>query len=79
VVVDPIQGPPERVVIFLHGRDDEAHGFRHKFDDYRTSQGKTVFEEFPTFRWVFLNAPHLPVLSMTQSPPYHVRPQWFDE
>jgi hypothetical protein len=51
-------------VIFLHGRGDNTRSFTRFLHNWRHSRtGLTLFESFPTFRWVFPQAPLRPVAS----------------
>ncbi|XXG99276.1 hypothetical protein Hte_005613 [Hypoxylon texense] len=72
---DITAGPPEptHTVVFLHGRGDNARSFRASLEHSRDSRGRTLFQAFPSFRWVFPEAP----LRQCASAPEAWR-QWFD-
>jgi predicted esterase len=69
--------PHTHTVIFLHGRGDTTNGFTRFLYQWRDSYGRTLFETFPTFRWVFPQAPLRPVANATSGLPRCVY-QWFD-
>lgn len=60
-------------VVFLHGRGDNARNFAHALKYSRDSNGRTLIETFPPFRWVF---PQAPMRRCASSP--DVLLQWFD-
>ncbi|KAI4865651.1 alpha/beta-hydrolase [Hypoxylon rubiginosum] len=64
---------PTHTVVFLHGRGDNARSFRASLEHSRDSKGRTLFEAFPSFRWVFPEAP----MRKCASAPETWR-QWFD-
>lgn len=49
--------PHTHTVIFLHGRGDTAHNFSFILSGAVDFQDRTLAEAFPSFRWVFPNAP----------------------
>lgn len=49
--------PHTHTVIFLHGRGDTARNFSFMLSGAIDSQDRTLAEAFPSFRWVFPNAP----------------------
>ncbi|KAM0190071.1 hypothetical protein ACHAPA_011094 [Fusarium lateritium] len=60
-------------VVFLHGRGDSAANFCNSLQYSRNSQGNTLADEFPSFRWVFPQAPKRKCAS--QPTEWN---QWFD-
>lgn len=44
-------------VVFLHGRGDNVHSFTTALAAARNSQGRTLADALPSFRWVFPQAP----------------------
>ncbi|KAL2137892.1 hypothetical protein VTI28DRAFT_7915 [Corynascus sepedonium] len=71
--------PHTHTIIFLHGRGDNTTSFTRALQNWYSSRGTTLFETFPTIRWVFPQAPLRPIAS-TAGParqPYAF-PQWFD-
>lgn len=60
-------------VIFLHGRGDNARNFAGSLAGSPDSHGRTLIDAFPSFRWVF---PQAPTRECASSP--DVWPQWFD-
>lgn len=65
--------PHTHTVVFLHGRGDTALSFGHSLALSRDSRGLTLVEAFPSFRWIF---PQAPVRNCASSP--DTWPQWFD-
>ncbi|KAK4125663.1 alpha/beta-hydrolase [Parathielavia appendiculata] len=66
-------------VIFLHGRGDNTRSFTRALHNWRHSRtGQTLFDTFPTFRWVFPQAPLRPVASTADHFHQKVMHQWFD-
>lgn len=65
--------PPTHTVIFLHGRGDNAPNFAASLVHSRDSHNRTLIEAFPSFRWVF---PQAPLRRCASSP--DTWPQWFD-
>ncbi|KAI1387950.1 phospholipase/carboxylesterase family protein [Hypoxylon trugodes] len=60
-------------VVFLHGRGDNARNFAASLVHLRGSHGRNLGEMFPSFRWVF---PQAPMRKCASSP--ETWPQWFD-
>ncbi|KAK0704497.1 Alpha/Beta hydrolase protein [Lasiosphaeris hirsuta] len=73
LTVNPTQ-PHTHTVVFLHGRGDNAHQFAASLAASRDSRSRTLAEAFPSFRWVFPQAPSRELASA----PGTVWPQWFD-
>ncbi|RGP81301.1 hypothetical protein FLONG3_445 [Fusarium longipes] len=61
-------------VVFLHGRGDNVSNFCNSLHYSRDSQGRTLAEAFPTFRWIFPQAPK----RRCASQPNEEWNQWFD-
>lgn len=61
-------------VVFLHGRGDNAVNFRASLAYPRDSQNRNLADAFPSFKWVFPQAPKRACSSM----PGEVWTQWFD-
>jgi predicted esterase len=82
--LDTITIPPNpphqhtHTVIFLPGRGDNTRAFTRALHVWHTSRGQTLFDAFPTFRWVFPQAPLRPVASTAGNFRQHICPQWFD-
>lgn len=53
----PVIVPPRtahtHTVVFLHGRGDEAENFSRSLSRWTNSEHRTLFDVFPSFRWVF--------------------------
>ncbi|KAL2020465.1 hypothetical protein VTK56DRAFT_8431 [Thermocarpiscus australiensis] len=62
-------------VVFLHGRGDNNRSFSQSLARWRGSTGRNLFETFPSFRWVFPQAPLRPLASSGGA---EIWPQWFD-
>ncbi|KAK5994328.1 Acyl-protein thioesterase 1-like protein [Cladobotryum mycophilum] len=60
-------------VVFLHGRGDNAKNFYESLHLSGDSQGRTLFDAFPTFKWVFPQAPTREAVSNGSK-----LSQWFD-
>jgi len=60
-------------VVFLHGRGDNARAFAASLNQSRDSRNRSLIDAFPSFRWVF---PQAPTRKCASSP--DVWPQWFD-
>ena len=60
-------------LIFLHGRGDNAKDFANTLRWSRDSHNRTLIEAFPSFRWVF---PQAPMRKCASDPGTY--PQWFD-
>jgi predicted esterase len=70
-------GPKEahtHTVVFLHGRGDNARQFAASLAASRDSGGRALADAFPSFRWVFPQAPERELASS----PGTIWPQWFD-
>ncbi|OAQ73177.1 phospholipase/carboxylesterase [Pochonia chlamydosporia 170] len=75
IQVSPAQGQNHtHTVVFLHGRGDNAPKFCYSLQYSRDSQGRTLADAFPTFRWVFPQAPNRKCASQ----PAVDYNQWFD-
>lgn len=72
VSVDP-SSQHTHTVVFLHGRGDNALEFEQSLGHSCDSRGRTLPDAFPSFRWVF---PQAPTRKCASSP--NVWPQWFD-
>ncbi|KAK4234855.1 Alpha/Beta hydrolase protein [Achaetomium macrosporum] len=64
-------------VIFLHGRGDNTDSFTRFLRTWHDSRGRTLFQTFPTFRWVFPQAPLRPIANTAARLPRYMF-QWFD-
>jgi predicted esterase len=74
IQVPPAQGQTHsHTVVFLHGRGDSAANFCNSLQYSRDSQGRTLADAFPSFRWVF---PQAPKRKCASSPDEWN--QWFD-
>ena len=71
IIAPPV--PPTHTVIFLHGRGGKAHDFAASLTYSRDSHNRTLPEAFPSFRWVFPQAPMRRCASLPDT-----WPQWFD-
>ena len=49
--------PHTHTIVFLHGRGDTAKKFARTIGYSWDSQNQTLYEAFPSFRWVFPQAP----------------------
>ncbi|KAK3332697.1 Alpha/Beta hydrolase protein [Cercophora scortea] len=65
--------PHTHTVVFLHGRGDNARKFASSLAYSRDSQNRSLIEAFPSFRWVFPEAPLRKVASSGDT-----WRQWFD-
>lgn len=74
LVIPPANQPHTHTVVFLHGRGDSAHKFAEGLHYFADSRNRSLFEIFPTFRWVFPQAP----LSVPSGFPNDRMHQWFD-
>lgn len=61
-------------VVFLHGRGDHAQDFMSSLHHSRDSHKRSLFESFPSFRWVF---PQAKMRACAAFPGQHMT-QWFD-
>lgn len=68
------RAPHTHTVVFLHGRGDDVRQFATSLAASRDSQGRTLADAFPSFRWVF---PQAPVRELASAPGTKL-PQWFD-
>lgn len=57
LVVPPSRRPHTHTVIFLHGRGDTARSLAETLHHFSDSRSRSLFELFPSFRWVFPQAP----------------------
>ncbi|KAM7211212.1 Alpha/Beta hydrolase fold [Rhypophila decipiens] len=72
ITIDP-KAPHTHTIVFLHGRGDNAQRFSSRVRSWRDSQNRTFADAFPSFRWVF---PQAPVRKCANLPcTWH---QWFD-
>ncbi|CDO70668.1 hypothetical protein BN946_scf184761.g5 [Trametes cinnabarina] len=60
-------------VVFLHGRGDNARNFSASLRYSVDSHGRSLIAAFPSFRWVFPQAPLRKCASLPST-----WPQWFD-
>ncbi|KAI0077337.1 alpha/beta-hydrolase [Panus rudis PR-1116 ss-1] len=65
--------PHTHTIVFLHGRGDNPKQFATSLAYWRDSRSRTLAEAFPSFRWVF---PQAPLRKCASSP--DTWPQWFD-
>ncbi|KAI0099540.1 alpha/beta-hydrolase [Daldinia grandis] len=65
--------PHTHTVVFLHGRGDNTRNFAASLAHSRDSRGRTLADAFPSFRWVFPQAPTRKCASLPET-----WPQWFD-
>lgn len=72
ITISP-KAPHTHTVVFLHGRGDNVHNFSRALNFSCDSQGRTLVDRFPSFRWVF---PQAPKRQCATSP--DIWPQWFD-
>lgn len=70
----PPAAPHTHTVIFLHGRGDNTENFIGSLDWLRDSRDRALLDIFPSFRWVF---PQAPLAECTASPGQAMM-QWFD-
>lgn len=73
LVVPPSRRPHTHTVIFLHGRGDTARSLAETLHHFTDARSRSLFELFPSFRWVFPQAP-LREVAATGDKTY----QWFD-
>ncbi|KAG5975972.1 hypothetical protein E4U55_007525 [Claviceps digitariae] len=66
--------PHTHTAIFLHGRGDNITNFSTSLQWTRDSRDRTLADTFPTFRWVFPQAPRRPSVDPDRT---HYN-QWFD-
>jgi predicted esterase len=72
LTVAPSQ-PHTHTVVFLHGRGDNARNFAASLTRSFDSRQHTLIDAFPSFRWVFPQAPTRKCASSDET-----WPQWFD-
>ncbi|GAM41969.1 hypothetical protein TCE0_043f15524 [Talaromyces pinophilus] len=72
ITISP-QAQHTHTVVFLHGRGDNVHNFISALSISCDSQGRTLADALPSFRWVF---PQAPKRQCATSP--DIWPQWFD-
>ncbi|KAI0386974.1 alpha/beta-hydrolase [Hypomontagnella monticulosa] len=72
ITVEPSE-PHTHTVVFLHGRGDNMRRFAASLADSRDSRGRSLINAFPSFRWVFPQAPMRKCASIPET-----WPQWFD-
>ncbi|KXX75482.1 Acyl-protein thioesterase 1 [Madurella mycetomatis] len=66
-------------VIFLHGRGDNTKSFTRALSNWRDSRGRNLLDTFPSFKWVFPQAPLRPVAATAKADrDPEIWPQWFD-
>lgn len=65
--------PHTHTVVFLHGRGDSAEKFAVSLAHMHDSRHRTLVDAFPSFRWVF---PQAPIRLCASSPDKWA--QWFD-
>lgn len=71
--IPPPSGTHTHTVVFLHGRGDNTGNFVSALDRFRDTRGRSLADAFPTFRFVF---PQAPTRTCAASP--GAFPQWFD-
>ncbi|KAJ6780381.1 hypothetical protein PWT90_03525 [Aphanocladium album] len=69
----PLSGCHTHTFVFLHGRGDNTANFISALDHFRDSRGRSLPDVFPTFKWVFPQAPMRKCASIPET-----WPQWFD-
>jgi len=74
LITIPPSAPHTHTIIFLHGRGDKARSFAHSLTYSITSQGLSLPQTFPSFRWVFPQAE----LRAYATLPGESMSQWFD-
>ena len=72
ITIEP-SAPHSHTVIFLHGRGDTARTFAESLRYSQTSGSLSLFECFPSFRWVFPQSQLRDCVSTGEK-----RSQWFD-
>ncbi|KAI0007107.1 phospholipase/carboxylesterase family protein [Xylariaceae sp. FL0662B] len=73
LVVQP-SAPHTHTVVFLHGRGDNAKEFAASLNHSKDSNNATLYQIFPSFKWVF---PQAPIRQLASSPRERWH-QWFD-
>lgn len=71
-VIEPT-APHTHTVVFLHGRGDNIENFTRALHYSQTSSSQTLFQAFPSFKWVFPEAPRRKCATSPQE-----WNQWFD-
>ena len=74
IAVTPPTTTHTHTVVFLHGRGDNVQNFTRSLEYSRDSQNRTLRDAFPSFKWVFPEAPIRPCAAF----PGDRRRQWFD-
>lgn len=74
VITIPPSEPHTHTVIFLHGRGDTAKSFSSSLGRSKDSRGRSLLENFPSFRWVFPQSELRECAAFPASNPS----QWFD-
>ncbi|KAK3384021.1 Alpha/Beta hydrolase protein [Lasiosphaeria ovina] len=72
IIIAPTAAPTH-TVIFLHGRGGTASSLASQLHHWLSSQGRSPFTAFPSFRWVFPQAPTQRCSSLPAT-----WAQWFD-
>ncbi|KAH7305988.1 phospholipase/carboxylesterase family protein [Stachybotrys elegans] len=73
IIVQPT-APQTHTVVFLHGRGDNVNSFVQSLRYFQDSHDRSLGQRFPSFRWVFPEAPTARPVSC----PGQQWPQWFD-
>ncbi|TPX11110.1 uncharacterized protein E0L32_007971 [Thyridium curvatum] len=73
-IIEPSRPPHTHTVVFLHGRGDNARSFAASLVNSKDSHSRSLFEAFPSLRWVFPQAPMRQCASSLNT----TWPQWFD-
>jgi predicted esterase len=74
ITIEP-KAPHTHTVVFLHGRGDNARNFSFAVGRWQDSQGRNLAAAFPSFRFVFPQAPMRKCAATADGPTW---PQWFD-
>lgn len=72
----PPKSAHTHTVVFLHGRGDNARNFAWALNHSADGSKRTLFDHFPSFRWVFPQAPR-PFSGVDPRAPT-TQWQWFD-
>lgn len=72
-IVIPPSVAHTHTVVFLHGRGDNIRSFTGSLHQWTTSSGQTLFQAFPSFKWVMPEAPKRKCASSVEE-----WNQWFD-
>ncbi|GAB1319296.1 Phospholipase/carboxylesterase/thioesterase domain-containing protein [Madurella fahalii] len=79
IIYPPSTSTHTHTVIFLHGRGDNIQSFTRALSYWRDARGRSLMDAFPSFKWVFPQAPPRPVAATaTAHRGPEVWPQWFD-